>query len=319
LDLVEQSLLVTLVSVGEEVFTIFLKLLSLPGRLILKDPTGLKESSVDEVVESGEVLSELWVASGVGVDLVKSIGHTVHGFTVGESLEKGSELTGGAGNVGVFGKSTSGLLTLVGDVFGGTLVVLEGVEQPGHSLVVILVVLALHNDLKEGLAKICKGIQDTHLLQSVDELLPPLLGERILDDLLGSVNSSASTFSVLLWNLLLELVGLVSSLVLGITRVVVGTLLLSSVLLVLSSAEHLVLLLREGSVGVSVTGNILGVRLDLLFKTTLGRGLGLSLVFSLVSLLLGLLLLLLSLVVGLAGRSGVTGRVGDAADMSYIL
>jgi hypothetical protein len=114
---------------------------------------------------------------------------------------------------------------------------------------------------------------------------------------------------VLLGDSLLELFGLVPSLVLGIFRVVghVGSvglpvgLGLSLGSLVVGSAEDLVLLLREGSVGVSVVVEILSVGLELVLGGTLGLFL----------LLLSLLLLLLSLVVNVTGRSSVALVVGD--------
>jgi hypothetical protein len=153
---------------------------------------------------------------------------------------------------------------------------------------------------------------DDNLLQSVDELLPSLLGEDIVNKLLGLLDSIVELLSVLLGDSLLELLGLVSGLLLSIFGIVghVGSVGLPVGLglglgsLVVSSAEDLVLLLREGCVGVSVVVEVLGVRLDLLLGGTLGLFL----------LLLGFLLLLLSLIVCVTGRSSVALVVGDPVD-----
>jgi len=61
---------------------------------------------------------------------------------------------------------------------------------------------------------------DNNLLQSVDELLPSLFGEDIVDELLGLLDGVVDSLSVLLRNSVLELLGLASSLVLGLTLVV---------------------------------------------------------------------------------------------------
>lgn len=153
---------------------------------------------------------------------------------------------------------------------------------------------------------------DDNLLQSVNELLPSFLGEDLVDKLLGLLDSVVELLSVLLGDSLLELLGLVPGLVLGIFGIVghVGSVRLPVGFrlglgsLVVSSAEDLVLLLRQGSVGVSVVVEILSVRLDLLLGGTLGFFL----------LLLHLLLLLLSLVVGFTGRSTVALVVSDPVD-----
>jgi hypothetical protein len=117
---------------------------------------------------------------------------------------------------------------------------------------------------------------------------------------------------VLLGDSLLELLGLVSGLVLGLTLAgditsVVGLGFGGRSLLV-GSVSELVLLLSQRSVGVSRVVEILGVRLDLLLGGTLG----------LLLLLLSLLLLLLSLVVSGTGRSGVTIGVLDPVWLAEI-
>lgn len=144
---------------------------------------------------------------------------------------------------------------------------------------------------------------DDNLLQSVDELFSPLFGEDVLEELLGLVNSVGHLLSSLLGDSVLEIVDLASSLLLSlVTRwgVSVG-LRLGSTSLVVGSAEDLVLLLSERSIGVSGAVEVLSVALELL----------LCLALVLLLLLLSLLLLLLSLVIGGASRSGVALVVSD--------
>jgi hypothetical protein len=160
---------------------------------------------------------------------------------------------------------------------------LEEVEEPLHGLLVILVLLAL----------------DDNLLQSVNELLPSLLGEGIVKELLGLFDGVVELFSVLLGDSVLELLSLSSGLVLG--RSVLVGLRLGRASLLVGSASDLVLLLSERGVGVSRVVEVLSVRLQ--------GFLGLALVLLL--LLLELLLLLLSLVVCLASGSRVALSVDD--------
>jgi hypothetical protein len=148
---------------------------------------------------------------------------------------------------------------------------------------------------------------DNDLLESVDELLPSLLGESVSEDVLGLLDSVIDLLSVLLGDSVLELLGLASGLVLGLTLAgdivsVVG-LSLGRLSLLVGLAGNLVLLFREGSVGVSGVVEVLSVRLQGLLSVTLGLFL----------LLLSFLLLLLSLVVCLTGRSGVALGVLDPA------
>lgn len=154
-----------------------------------------------------------------------------------------------------------------------------------HGLHVVLVLLAL----------------DDNLLQSVDELLSSLLWESIGNNVFGSIKGVRSGSSVLLGNLLLELVGLFSSLALGLVSVNIWSVAVGLVGLLAGSAGDLVSLLSKRGVGVSRSVQVLSVC----------RGLVLGLVLELVFLLHGLLLCLLSLVVGLTRRSSVALCVGD--------
>lgn len=164
---------------------------------------------------------------------------------------------------------------------------LEELEEPLHGLLVVLVLLALDNDL----------------LQSVDELVSPLLWEGIVEEVSGLVEGVRHLCSSLFGDTVLELLSLASSLTLGVVagRGLLVGLGFGGTSLLVGSAQDLVLLGLEGSIGVSRAGEVLGLVAEL--------ALGLLLV--LVSLSLSLLLLLLSLVVGRAGRSGVALGVDD--------
>lgn len=292
LDLVEQVLLVTLVLVAEELFAALLELSALLLGLLVEDPSGLEQESVDVVVELGEVTLELGVVVDVGVDLVEGLDHAVHGFTVGESLEQGSEAERGVGDGGVRLEVLGGVDTFTSDVLGVALVVLERVEQPGHGLHVVLVLLGL----------------DNHLLEPVDELLSSLLWQGVVENVLGGVDGVGSGLSVLLWDLLLELLGLVSGLVFGLVSVDVGGVSVGLgaglVGLVLGSTLELLLLLAQRGVGVSLVVEVFAVGGSLVL------GLGLELLFLVDEVVLGLL----GLVVGLAGGSGVALGVGDPVE-----
>lgn len=105
---------------------------------------------------------------------------------------------------------------------------------------------------------------DNDLLQSVDELVPSLLWEGIVQDLLGLLDGIVEPLSVLFGNSVLELFSLASSLVLGLALagcVSVG-LGLGGASLLVGSTGNLVLLLSERGVGVSVIVEVLGVRLQ---------------------------------------------------------
>lgn len=300
LDLVGELLLMTLVLVGEEVLAAVNKLRALLLTVVVQDPSRLEERSVGVLVDSGEPVSQLGVVLGVGVDLVESIGDAVHRLAIGESLENLSEVVGGTGDSRVRLDVLGSVDSLVGNVLGVALVGAQSIEQPSHlscqsleqnrektthSLHVVLVLLAL----------------DDNLLQSVDELLSSLLGESILNDVLRGVDGVGSSLSVLFRDLLLELVGLVSSLVLSLVSVDVGGVVVGLVGFSVGLTSDLVSLFSERSVGVSRVVEVLGVRSSLVL------GLVLELILLLDSLLFGLL----SLVVSLTRRSRVALGVGD--------
>jgi hypothetical protein len=123
LDLVGQVLPVTPVLVLKEVLARLLEVLGIVVGLVLENESRLEQDSVSVVVELGPPLSKLLVVLSVGVDLVKSILHSLHRLAVGESLNEGSELDGSVGNVGVALDGLGRLGTLVCDVLGVRLVV----------------------------------------------------------------------------------------------------------------------------------------------------------------------------------------------------
>ena len=75
------------------------------------------------VVETGPPVSELRVVLGIGVDLVESTLHAIHGLAIGESLNEGSELNSGVVNLGLGLESIGRLGTLSGNVLSVLLVV----------------------------------------------------------------------------------------------------------------------------------------------------------------------------------------------------
>lgn len=148
LELVEKKFLVGLVLLLEEFSARLSKLLGLTVRILVEDVTGLKKHSVHVVVESGEPFAELRVVLNVGVDLVESRKDVVERLAVGKSFEKGSELDSGVAHGRVVGNGLGRLGALVGNVLSVTSVVLEGVKEPSHGLLVVLVTLAFDDNLK---------------------------------------------------------------------------------------------------------------------------------------------------------------------------
>lgn len=148
LELVEKKFLVGLVLLLEESSARLSKLLGLTVRILVEDVTGLKKHSVHVVVESGEPFAELRVVLNVGVDLVESRKDVVERLAVGKSFEKGSELDSGVAHGRVVGNGLGRLGALVGNVLSVTSVVLEGVKEPSHGLLVVLVTLAFDDNLK---------------------------------------------------------------------------------------------------------------------------------------------------------------------------
>lgn len=132
LDFIGESLLVSLVLVGEEVLAGLDDLVTLRLAFVLEDPSSLEKSPVDVVVDVRPPLAELGVVLGVGVDLVHGVGDTVHGLSVGESLEEVTELPSGISDSPVRLELLGGVGALVGNVLGVALVVLQGVKEPSH-------------------------------------------------------------------------------------------------------------------------------------------------------------------------------------------
>lgn len=138
----------TLVLLLEEFPARLSKLVGLTVRVLVEDVTGFKEYPVHVVVEGGEPLAEFGVVLNIGVNLVKSREDVVERLAVGEPLEKGSELKSGVPDGRVIGNGLSRLSALVGNVLSVTFVVLEGVEEPSHGLLVVLMTLAFNDNLK---------------------------------------------------------------------------------------------------------------------------------------------------------------------------
>ena len=148
LNLVKESLLVTLVLVGEESLAGLLEVGSFFRAVIIEDPSSLEQCSVSEIVDSGEPVPELRIVLSIGVDLVECIDHAIHGLAIGETLEESSETHGGVGDPWITGDILGGIGPLGSDVLSVASVAFQSIEKPSHSLHVVLVLLALAHDLR---------------------------------------------------------------------------------------------------------------------------------------------------------------------------
>lgn len=267
------------------------------------------------VVEGSEPFAELRVVLNVGVDLVESRENIIERLAVGESLEKGSELDSRVADGRVVGNGLGRLGALVGNVLSVTSVVLKGVKEPSHGLLVVLVALAFDDNLKI-LSKLlscwCQMRKDIYLLKPVDELISPLLGQLIVDEVLGLLNVIGRLLPVFLRDSIPQCGSLAPglllvTLVIGVGKVLVG-LSISCIAFVVGSALNLFLLLRQGSIGVTVTGHILSVRTSLLLAGLLVVSSGR---LKVLSLGLGIRLGSLGLVVGLTSRSSLALVVNE--------
>lgn len=125
-----------------------------PIRLIvrrrLEDIPRLEKDTAHVGVDALEPIAELGVAACIVDEDVDSVEYDVHGRVVGEALEKGTELEGRELELVVLG---DGVGVGAGEVLGGGAGVLdvfaEVVEDPGHGLLVVVVLLAFDDDLEE--------------------------------------------------------------------------------------------------------------------------------------------------------------------------
>lgn len=101
----------------------------------------------NEVVELAEPVPQTFVLLSIFPQGTRSVLDALHAPAVGESLEQRAELGGGLAEGGV----AEDLGSLAGGVRAEVLAVadvgLEGVEEPGESLDVVLVLLAFDDDL----------------------------------------------------------------------------------------------------------------------------------------------------------------------------
>lgn len=141
---------------------------------------------------------------------------------------------------------------------------------------------------------------DDDLLQSIDKLVPPLLGEGIVQEVLCFVKGVRHLGASLFGDSVLEVFRLATGFARDfVLRWGLGP---SCALLLTRSAKKLILLVLERGVGVSRAVEVLSVALELALGLTL----------ALVPLLLSLLLLLLSFFVSGARGSGVALAVGHS-------
>ena len=278
LNLVAEVVKVTLVLVVKESLAVVSKLSTFTGRVVIENVSRLQQDSVNVVVQLVVPLPQLGIVGRIGVHVIDRVHQGLHRLVVGESLEQSSELQSSGLVRRVVGNLGGRVATVVGDVLGVTLVVLSLIKEEGDGLLVVLVVLALDNDL----------------LQSVDELVSSLFGEVIVHEVLGLLDTPRCLLSLLVGD---GVESLVLGVLLGLATVVVRGVLVGGasslvlgLFLLVSSSIHRVVRLPD----------VFGVRLELLLDTTLA-----ALLFVLASsFALGLLLLRVSLVLGFVSSAG---------------
>jgi len=144
LNLVEESILVSSVFAVlgiPELLARVLEFLSTTVTLILHDVSRFLEALTNVAVEFVEPVTKFGIVLRIGVELVNSVEDTVHGGTVGESLEESSELVLSALVVGVVTNRSNGSSGLLAGLLSLNLVVFSLVHEELDSLLVILVAL----------------------------------------------------------------------------------------------------------------------------------------------------------------------------------
>ena len=287
LDLVAEVVEMTLVLVVEESLAVVPELSTFTGRVVIEDVSRLQQDSVDVVVQLVVPLPQLGIVGRVGVHVIDRVHQRLHRLVVGESLEQSSELQSSGLVSRVVGNLGGRVTTVVGDVLGVTLVVLGLVKEEGDGLLVVLVVLALDNDL----------------LQSVDELVSSLFREVLVHEVLGLLDTPRRLLSLPVGD---GVESLVLGILLGLATVVVRGVLVGGTS---SLVPGLFLLVSSSVDRVVRLPDVFGVRPELLLDTALAA----LLVVLASSFTLGLLLLRSSLVLGFVGSTGglvvgITGR-----------
>jgi len=184
--LVDNMISVLSVSVPEEETSLVDKAVVLVGGVWLKDVSLLSQDTADVPVDALEVVLELWIAVGIGVEIVEGIEKIVHGSVVGESLNEDLEILLCSLNVVIL--SNMGVLVDTVLCVGLSVVgvVLSKAEESVDGSEVIVVSLDL----------------DHHLLQSPDGLIAAFLWKLVLEVTRSSFTVLAGAVLVLIWELL---------------------------------------------------------------------------------------------------------------------
>src|SRR5690606_19454881 len=131
----------------EEESSLVDKTVVLVGGVWLKDVSLLLQDTADVVVDALEVVLELWITIGIGIEIVKSIKEIIQAGVVGESLNENFEVSLSSLNVVVL----SDALVLAGRVLCKGLsmigIVLCKVKKGIDGLLVVLVILDFDNHL----------------------------------------------------------------------------------------------------------------------------------------------------------------------------
>lgn len=142
--------------------------------------TYLAQVSIDAV----EPRTELFVLLSVFPEGVHSITNDTHAHAIGEPFDKCSKFAHRLVEGFIVCQRLVRILAVTGDSTSVLSVLFEEVEEPTDGLLVVLVLLALDDNLQTKISDVNYGVtvslKNTYLLASINELIAPLLREVIL-------------------------------------------------------------------------------------------------------------------------------------------
>ena len=122
-------------------------------------------------------------------ELVDGIDDGLEAAAIGEALEERAQFAGGLLERVVGSELLVRVLGMIGDGASMRSVLLQEIEEPTDRLLVVLVLLALDDDLEKALGRTNEDYRDTYLLATVDELVTALFREVFLtQETLSAVN-----------------------------------------------------------------------------------------------------------------------------------
>lgn len=92
LELVNDAVGVVLVAVAEEEVAVVVQAVPLLGRLVLENVALLLKALAEELIGILEEALELWVAIGIGVDLVDGVDEVVERGAIGKAFQESLEV-----------------------------------------------------------------------------------------------------------------------------------------------------------------------------------------------------------------------------------